>query len=432
MGKKLLGVLLLGIVLLTCGGSPVTSADADGLLQSERQAEQVINAYSLHAETVYTIARSVPLKSFATGAYEYTLYELAPYGYAILYDATTDLMEACYEPDTLLPVAADETAAVFYAGPGNYYAYDGAALKNTIDGSTLDYEGMAQLAALETEAQRCSKESAASLSVSDAMSPQSSVVPSTDIVKKYVQKSYFENLDRAKGELGNNNGTGTCTVIAVQMLLGYYDNFICDQYVEAKYECGKGTNEAFHLLLNDYVYGDDPVGGIYIRNAAAGINTYLSERGISARLLSEHSTLAKARDKIFNSILSGQPVIASMSTIHGAEYDHSVLVYGVQYDPEIVVSASQAKFVVHMGWGINTAAYVTSGSWYYECGYLSHNTHSYGLWKQNGSATHKRVCPCGAAQTESHAGYWNASTKKCSRCGYVGNISTVSSGQYPQ
>ncbi len=434
MKKKIIAVLLLWGILLACGGSMAVTAGAEDAPSSEEfgGAEQIINASSLHKETVYSVRKSVPLKSFATGSNEYTLYELEPYGYAILYNNTMDLMEACYEPEAVSPVSAEEAGPVYYAGPGNYFVYDGESLKNTVDGNVLEYEAMSQLASMEAEVELCVQESFATLSDGDVASPQTSTVPSDGIIVKYVKRTYFENLDRDKDELGDNHHTGTCTVIAIQMLLGYYDNFICDQYVASKYECGNGTNEAFHLLLNDYVYGDNPVGGIYIRNAAVGINNYLQERGIIARLLSEYATPDKARNKIFSSILSGYPVAASMSTIHGAEYDHSVLVYGVQYNPETTVKGSQAKFIVHMGWGIEDTAKVISGAWFYECGYLSNNTHSYGLWKKNSTATHKRVCPCGAVQTESHAGYWDSSTKKCSRCGYVGNITTVTAVQYPQ
>lgn len=214
------------------------------------------------------------------------------------------------------------------------------------------------------------------------------------------------------------------------MLLGYYDNYICENYVATTYESGNGTSEAFHQLLNGYVYGDQPQGGIYIHDAAVGINAYLSARRITACLNPVYSTADAARERVFSLIKSGQPAVASMSTSLGGEVNHSVLVYGVQYDSDTVVSASQVKFIVHMGWGDSYNAYVTSGGWYYECGYLSHNDHSYGMWKPNGSAIHKRVCPCGALQTEMHSKYWNSSTKKCSRCGYVGAISTITSVQH--
>lgn len=429
MKKKIIAVLLLWGILLACGGSMAVTAGAEDAPASEEfgVAEQVINSCSLHKETVYSVGKSVPLKSFATGSYEYTLYELEPYGYAILYNNTMDLMEACYEPEAVLPVSAEESGPVFYAGPGNYFVYDGGSLKNTADGSVLEYEAMSQLASMEAEVELCVQESLATLSEGDTVSPQTSTVPSDGIIVKYVKRTYFENLN----EIGKNKN-GTCTVIAIQMLLGYYDNFICDQYVAAEYESGDGTSESFHQLLNDYVYGDKSEGAIYIKNAAVGINSYLQERGIIARLVSEYATPDKARNKIFSSILSGYPVAASMSTIYGATHNHSVLVYGVQYNPETTVKGSQAKFIVHMGWGIEDTAKVISGAWFYECGYLSNNTHSYGLWKKNSTATHKRICPCGAVQTESHADYWDSSTKKCSRCGYVGNITTVTAVQYPQ
>lgn len=431
MKRKILAFLLFLVILLECSGSFAVTGGEEKASSTANYSlvERIINAYSVHEETIYAIKRSVLLKSFATNAYDYTLYELEPYGYAILFDETMDLMEACYEPGSASPFGEEDGKVVFYAGPGNYYALDGALIKNTMNGEALDYETMLCLAAVDAEAQSCSRESLVVLSDPRTSSPQTSIVPSDGLVKVYAGKSYFENLN--KGKYGKNEN-GTCTVIAVQMLLGYYDNYICDQYVAAAYESGSGTSEAFHQLLNGYVYGDQPQGGIFIHDAAVGINTYLSSRKITARLNSVYSTADAARERVFSLIKSGQPAAASMSRSLGGEANHSVLVYGIQYNPELMVAASQTKFIVHMGWDDAYNAYVTAGAWYYECGYLSHNTHSYGVWTQNGTATHKRVCPCGATETESHSKYWNSSTKKCSRCGYVGNISTVTSVQYTQ
>lgn len=433
MSRKMFACLLALVMLLECGRSFAAASDRLGEVTAEKVllAEQIINAHSLHAETFYYVENSTSLKSFATNTYEYTFYELNPYGYAILYDETMTLMEACYEKGAVTPIVVNSSDLVFYAGPGNYYAYDGTSLKNTIDGSVLDSVQERKLAASETEAQNYLREGSVSNAITDAgtVSPNASVVPSSGIITKYAYGSYFRDLNES--EHGKNT-EGTCTVIAIQMLLGCYDTYICDQYVASAYESGDGTSEAFHQLLNGYVYGSLPQGGIFIHDAAAGINSYLSSRKITARLISEYSSAEKAKNKIYSTVCSGKPVVASMSTGLGAKYNHSVLVYGVQYDPQLLNSDTEMTFIVHMGWGDTYNAKVTSAIWYYECGYMSHNTHSYGIWKPNGTATHKQTCPCGAGKTESHAGYWSSSTKKCSRCGYVGSISEAASVQYPQ
>ena len=81
----------------------------------------------------------------------------------------------------------------------------------------------------------------------------------------YVNYSYFSQLT----EYGNNTNN-TCTVIAVQMLLGYYDHFINDTFVDTVYEEGVGTSESFHQLLNSYVYGNSSQGGIRIKKCCCG------------------------------------------------------------------------------------------------------------------------------------------------------------------
>ncbi len=117
--KKIIA-LLISIVLLECNASfaVIGGGDSAPSLVDYSLAESVINVYSVHEETVYTVKKSVPLKSFSTNNYEYTLYELQPYGYAILLNETMDLMEACYEPNSSSPFAEEKGNVFFYAGPG--------------------------------------------------------------------------------------------------------------------------------------------------------------------------------------------------------------------------------------------------------------------------------------------------------------------------
>lgn len=185
-----------------------------------------------------------------------------------------------------------------------------------------------------------------------------------------VAYDYFRFLEKF-GE----NESGTCTVLAAAILLGYYDNYVDEDFVPMQYEDGNGTTEAFHQLLNLYVYGTSPLGGILIRDAVPDINAYLTNQMVLATMVSEYTSQTSAINSMINNLASGAPVIASMGIDYGAAYNHTVLIYSVSYyngDP-----TGTAAVTMHMGWHDSDdegpyKAYVATAGWFYECGYLQY------------------------------------------------------------
>ena len=98
--SRLCAALLLLLLLVPPVVSVFSAAAAPAVLSQE---ETVINARSTDKDVSFTVASSVKLKSFATGDFEYTMYTLSPYGYAILYDETAELMEAVFAEDAIAP-----------------------------------------------------------------------------------------------------------------------------------------------------------------------------------------------------------------------------------------------------------------------------------------------------------------------------------------
>ena len=251
------------------------------------------------------------------------------------------------------------------------------------------------------------------------------ISPQSESAVYEVQTDYFACLN----DFGKNE-EGTCTVIAAAILFGYYDIFVNNAFVDIYYRQGNGTNDAFHQLLNSYVYGSQPKGAIFIHEAANGLNRYLSSRNVTARLCSEYATNNSARTKILNELAGGRPVIASMKKSLGAEWNHSVVVYRATFDSANPLGT--ATLQMHCGWLDDEphCAFVASISWFYECGYLTClNGHS-GVWKDNGLYTHIRTCTvCGNAETEAHSAHWNPLLGKCIRCGRTGSIAEPFGGQ---
>lgn len=394
------------LALLTTGFNANFSSDI---------LSETINFYSPNKDILYSVESSIRLKSFVTNDYEYTMYNLSPYGYAIIYDKTGALVEAGYTSDSLPPYSFSRTKIFYYAGPFNYFVLSSDGPQDLISGSKLNSSSKTLLANLERNVQTLS----CSISLTSQKDDVQSLTLNSNSSEDYfIAVNYFTNLINY-----GKNENGTCTVIAASMLFGYFDQFVDDSFVPSQYEEGSGTNEAFHQLLNDYVYGSSPEGGIFIHDAQEGFNDYLSSRPITARLLSEHSSNSSARTKIISELADGRPVIASMGENLGANWNHTALIYGVSYDPSNMLGTAVVQF--HNGWNKNKPemrAFYSSINWFYECGYMSCvEGHSFGRWTGNAYG-HSSVCSCGEREEEPHGEFWDSLRNRCIRCGYSGPI----------
>lgn len=407
--------LMLNVVLAL----KITPVISDNLLELER----TINLHADDPNVIYTISRSVRLKSLANDNYTYTMYKLEPYGYAIVHDVSGALMEACFDSESIFPYELTQED-YYYCGPFSYYVKAGGVLHHTLSGDVLDVSEKINLVATENKA--VSLLGNANLTCNDYAEVQSA---DTSSVSYYVAENYFSNLVK----YGSNPGT-TCTALAASMLLGYYDEFVNDTLVASNYEDGNGTTNEFHNLICQYVFdGYDISTGIQIYNAVAGLNRYLSSVGASVRFASEYGSELTVWQKIIDELKGGCPVIASFRTSSGEIGYHSVVVYGVTYDTTKPLSEAVAQ--VHLGWhysrnGISLEEgrkYHVSMCWADVCGYITcPGEHSHRIWTPVDGSCHSSAClRCGFTEEEAHYEYWDSTTQKCSKCGRIGPIQII-------
>ena len=431
----------------------------------------VINTYSSNKEITYTLSSQTKLYSFTNGKPLYTLYELLPYGYAILYNPTNSLMEANYN-DVPLPIDERSSQVYFYGGPGVYVKAEESGFIDSNSFKQLSTTDIQRISAVESSVHSLVSES---LTLSSAVNS----AKTRTMITHEIEPSYFSTLTAF-----GRNVSGTCTIIAIVMLLGYYDTFIDEQYVSTWHEGSADNVEDLHQVLNDYVFGSDTPGGTFISDACEGINEYLYDQGLSVSLVGEDSSPGEAREKIISELRAGRPIIASMAESYGATDNHSVIIHKLTCDTDY--SQSGAVVTYHAGWFRKTVAENTltaSIGWFYESGYIdcnmtnhiynipvsgssdsrtycvcgaythNHNyteitnlhgnthrmtcncgyeyetAHIYGLWTYYNGYYHRKSCVCGAYVQEEHAPYWNPSTGKCSRCKGSGIV--VNNIDYP-
>ena len=352
--KKIVSALMLIVLAIT----PLNVVNAyDSGCANVSIAENVINQYREDENIYYTIREYISLRSFINDEISYTLYFLEPYGYAILYNDTYGLMEACYQETEWLS-QFEKKANYYYGGPGNYFV------------DTDDYfESFFSNNVLEEKDIQCIKEAEIVVQNNEItnanLNGNLTRAVDTSIITRNVAEDYFANLDEH-----GTNVNGTCTVLATCMLLGYFDEFRNDNYILDVYRDGDGTTEEFHQYMNSVVYGEEEEGGIYIREALVGVNRYLSERGVGTRMHSEYTTPNQAVKKIMNTLILGYPVVASTKVSLGAQYNHTMVVYGMKYNSTTGLSAGVGVFRVHMGWSSSYNSLYVNSSWFYECGYI--------------------------------------------------------------
>lgn len=239
--------------------------------------------------------------------------------------------------------------------------------------------------------------------------------------KAHVAKDYyyFEKL----GKMHAWNSKGTCTIVSSEILLGYYDTFFSDFFVDEKYEVRSQQNMAsenyttkdfnqspgvdnylqddhdFHDYLVDIArdeVGDNPeVDGMNTMNQVKLIKNYLEKQGISYKLNTSEGNLGdiwtqKAIGIIKEGIDNGRPVISNSS-------GHSTIAYA--YDDEYVW--------VHTGWGWTGATpwstYQSGLFTNYSAGcidliYTGRQNHSDNYYCYN---RNEYICPCSQKLTSS-------------------------------
>lgn len=81
------------------------------------------------------------------------MYTLFPYGYAILYDETAELMEAVFTADAVAPYPVLYGKTFYYSGPGNYVVLENGVYRSLLTEQTLQATDIQAFAALEYEVQ---------------------------------------------------------------------------------------------------------------------------------------------------------------------------------------------------------------------------------------------------------------------------------------
>lgn len=404
-------VLCLFIVPLTFAAF----AENDLAIISDASALEVINKYKPDDDVSFTIEARKTL--FGFGGNIYVLYELSPYGYVILLNDTCSLMEASYSETATLPINIDDKDTYYYGGPLVYCKLTENGYINVFDNSLLQNSQISEIATKENQILE-TKRRVESLNNSSAQTVALNSENQLPSIVYTVEYNYFSSMTKH-----GVNSVGTCTAVAIQILLGYYDSFVNDDVIATEYEkpsyVEHGSTDAFYELLFDYIYYNHNMqpGGIPLQTAAFRVNDYLTDR-----FLCMEFAYSTSKTSMITTIGSGDPIIVSMHPDGNDESSHSAVAYRVHFDT--VDPAATSIFTLNMGWDPNSqytfpsnCHLMVDGDWIYRCVYMTNTDHVHNLWTDYSSTSHIKTCrTCSNVFYEDHYKYWNSALGRCTRC----------------
>ena len=352
-------------------------------------------------------------------------------GYAIFAQETLELLE--YATVGEFPYA-ETNGKKYYGGPTAYFHKSGSQFVNVFTDETISIS--------EAEAETCAQAARKSISVnantvserevfnelSDAKlksmdslkianasdSPMDPPLDEKNWISPTEGATYIANQDYflTKGAAPRHglNSNGTCTTVAIQLMLSYNNyyndrriipnqflfgtgtknpernpNFCADPTMKTSYTLG--SNQDFHdMLLNHNIVH-------HLIDSKQGVKTYLDGRGVDYTLncINRYPQYLPAADVIAE-LDAGRPLVLTTAqylngTPHGNQrkFNHAVIAYGYQsfaaYESQDD-SNVYTGYIVHMGWDSNGRGsdinIWTNSVWYYSSLSLTINhTHNY-------------------------------------------------------
>lgn len=300
---------------------------------------------------------------------KFMLYELTPAGYAIygIKGEASIFLEGSLSSNSPFYEYLDKD--IIYLGFGEYYYKQGAEYINIMTEESYMQDELPQECYLDESAYY---ETAESESVDEPQaSPLGMILPEGYDSDNYVEVDgftciadyeYFQNLSKFP-----DNEVGTCSLVAICIILGYMDEYIDDRFIPdnmyydgLSFKDGDGTSQGLHNYLFDNClhtlagFGDDengyPMANGEINNTVKDYLKIKCGRAFESDIKYMNGIInTKKNPRKY--IKAGYPTILTMTEykiINNDNYDdmkrkyHSVVAYGYNEEDD--------TFLVHIGW----------------------------------------------------------------------------------
>ena len=300
---------------------------------------------------------------------KFMLYKLTPTGYSIygIKGEASIFLEGSLSSNSPFYEYLDKD--IIYLGFGEYYYKQGAEYINIMTEESYMQDELPQECYLDESAYY---ETAESESVDEPQaSPLGMILPEGYDSDNYVEVDgftciadyeYFQNLSKFP-----DNEVGTCSLVAICIILGYMDEYIDDRFIPdnmyydgLSFKDGDGTSQGLHNYLFDNClhtlagFGDDengyPMANGEINNTVKDYLKIKCGRAFESDIKYMNGIInTKKNPRKY--IKAGYPTILTMTEykiINNDNYDdmkrkyHSVVAYGYNEEDD--------TFLVHIGW----------------------------------------------------------------------------------
>ena len=405
-------------------------------LMGNKEIKKIENLYDIHFDLMYYLV------TFEDSGY-------------LIYDLEAqDYQE--YSETSSSPYSKYENEMKIYVGPGNYCYLDDGTLKDIASGNTISTSDQNNLETIYENIQDSKEESQNEESTDSANDTNSinSLPSSYDLPYSY----YFTNLHENYAD----NYLGSCGYIALQITLGYFNNFggqgglIPDEYIEkeqvysedpSQWTESAGSNYNFHyklLTIGSQLNYSSAVSMSQLKDIH---DEYNDQFASSYNFVSENNILTAFVNLILPSLLYQNYVVIlgvsgiDSNVLSGQNIRHAVTAYGyvnggdgyrVHFgEKELDLTNVVIKdYTIESYFALKyTSSHKHSQNYYYvepevitymcPCGEYSYHYHD---WEYTNltSSSHTKVCKeCNATiENEAHTFIGPGIFKTCSECGY--------------
>lgn len=305
--------------------------------------------------------------------YEYLITDYSPAAYEVelVTPKGNIFIEGSYSNNSIFNDTNYEQ--YYYGGINQYYAEVEGIWINMLTNTKLD-EMPTAIMSFNFDNSKINKEDEKESNIMK----MSSTVSGFKVINNY---EYFKNLTNFPnhvninkvypGTVGTNINPGTCGVVAVSMLLGYYQNYTNWNIIpQSAYRNGNGTNDAFaEYLFKSWIWDGKSIGA---EGTIMGAYDIVSKDNAGFPMASvENKTLiqkfAKSNNQTYKHNASSWfpktnvekyidkdvPSIGTTTSYKMSESSeksksfHNVIIYGYAND----------KYLCHMGWNPGTSKY---------------------------------------------------------------------------
>lgn len=285
----------------------------------------------------------------------FAVYEIMPQGHAIysVIGEKSIFLEGSYEVNS--PFFGHYNHEIYYVGPGDYYCVENGAIINLITSKTVSYVDIPHTYEIDPSFYMVNDNSKSSRA-SFPTNPDGNKTHVQDGFTVINNDDYFRNLTQFP-----DNTDGTCGLVSMCMLLGYFDNYVDQGFItSAGYVSGNGTTQAMHDYLFDNclhtilgIGGDTgyPMAGFEIKESMKDYIANKCTTSLKNKIKHEYGSLVSTHATPRKHINGGYPTLLVMTSYNQSSLTRNL---GEKDKNHVVVAYGYNKandtFLAHMGW----------------------------------------------------------------------------------